>query len=307
MERVYYTINESVAKTAHNMMSFSDYEEGSKTAGYKAMVDKAYELGEKVIQARPTEEGRVKNLCERYSRRLAQNINKDIQIGMMCPSVMISGAGNFPVKKKEKQVAAWDKNHEDYKQVEEILHKIESIYYGKDVIKSDDENAIEKLQEKVDGLREQQEQMKAANKALRMSDAEKGDTLLRDMGYTDRQIAELRKPDYCGRIGYPAYLLSNNNANIRRLEERIKSLQATKSKGTQESENQFFKVVENTENMRLQLFFEGKPEQEVREVLKSNGFKWAPSQGAWQRQLTANAKYALKSVIKKLEDMEAKE
>lgn len=307
MERVYYTINESAAKTAHNMMSFSDYEEGSKTAGYKVMVDKAYELGEKVIQARPTEEERVKNLCERYSRRLAQNINKDIQIGMMCPSVMISGAGNFPVKKKEKQVAAWDKNHEDYKQVEEILHKIESIYYGKDVIKSDDENAIEKLQEKVDGLREQQEQMKAANKALRMSDAEKGDALLRDMGYTDQQIAELRKPDYCGRIGYPAYLLSNNSANIRRLEERIKSLQATKSKGTQESENQFFKVVENTENMRLQLFFEGKPEPEVREVLKSNGFKWAPSQGAWQRQLTPNAKYALKSVIKKLEDMEAKE
>ena len=307
MERVYYTINESAAKTAHNMMSFSDYEEGSKTAGYKAMVDKAYELGEKVIQARPTEEERVKNLCERYSRRLAQNINKDIQIGMMCPSVMISGAGNFPVKKKEKQVAAWDKNHEDYKQVEEILHKIESIYYGKDVIKSDDENAIEKLQEKVDGLRKQQEQMKAANKALRMSDAEKGYTLLRDMGYTDQQIAELRKPDYCGRIGYPAYLLSNNNANIRRLEERIKSLQATKSKGTQESENQFFKVVENTENMRLQLFFEGKPEPEVREVLKSNGFKWAPSQGAWQRQLTTNAKYALKSVIKKLEEMEAKE
>lgn len=307
MERVYYTINESAAKTAHNMMSFSDYEEGSKTAGYKAMVDKAYELGEKVIQARPTEEERVKNLCERYSRRLAQNINKDIQIGMMCPSVMISGAGNFPVKKKEKQVAAWDKNHEDYKQVEEILHKIESIYYGKDVIKSDDENAIEKLQEKVDGLREQQEQMKAANKALRMSDAEKGYTLLRDMGYTDQQIAELRKSDYCGRIGYPAYLLSNNNANIRRLEERIKSLQATKSKGTQESENQFFKVVENTENMRLQLFFEGKPEPEVREVLKSNGFKWAPSQGAWQRQLTTNAKYALKSVIKKLEEMEAKE
>ena len=100
MERVYFSINESAAKTAHSMMSFSDYEEGSKTAGYKAKVDKAYELGEKVIQARPSEEERVAKLCERYSRRLAQNINKDIQIGMMCPSVMISGAGNFPVKKK---------------------------------------------------------------------------------------------------------------------------------------------------------------------------------------------------------------
>lgn len=71
MERVYFSINESAAKTAHSMMSFSDYEEGSKTAGYKAKVDKAYELGEKVIQARPSEEERVAKLCERYSRRLA--------------------------------------------------------------------------------------------------------------------------------------------------------------------------------------------------------------------------------------------
>lgn len=223
MERVYFSINESAAKTAHSMMSFSDYKEGSKTAGYKAQVDKAYELGEKVIQARPSEEERVTKLCERYSRRLAQNINKDIQIGMMCPSVMISGAGNFPVKKKEKQVAAWDKNHEDYKQVEGILHKIESIFYGKDVIKSSDENAIEKLQEKVDELRETQEQMKEANKAIRLKDTKKGDELLRNMGYTDEQIKDLRTPDFCGRLGFPDYALTNNNANIRRLEGRIKS------------------------------------------------------------------------------------
>ena len=101
MERVYFSINEAGAKTANDMMSFSEYKTGSKTAGYKAHVDKAYELAEKVIEARPTEEERVSKLCERYSRRLAQNINKDIQIGIMCPSVMISGAGNFPVKKKE--------------------------------------------------------------------------------------------------------------------------------------------------------------------------------------------------------------
>ena len=223
MERVYFSINESAARTAHSMMSFSDYKEGSKTAGYKAQVDKAYELAEKVIEARPTEEERVQKLCERYSRRLAQNINKDIQIGMMCPSVMISGAGNFPVKKKEKQVAAWDKNHEDYKEVEAILGKIEAIFYGKDVIKSDDENAIEKLQDKVDGLREDQERMKQANKAIRMKDKEKGDATLHDMGYTDEQIAQLREPDFCGRIGFPDYMLANNNANIRRWKEESRA------------------------------------------------------------------------------------
>lgn len=304
MERVYFSINEAGAKTANDMMSFSEYKAGSKTTGYKAQVDKAYELAEKVIEARPTEEERVLKLCERYSRRLAQNINKDIQIGMMCPSVMISGAGNFPVKKKEKQVAAWDRNHEDYKEVEAILGKIEAIFYGKDVIKSDDENAIEKLQDKVDGLRENQEQMKEVNKAIRLKDAEKGDELLRNMGYTDEQIKDLRTPDFCGRLGFPNYMLTNNNANIHRLEGRIKSLQATKSKGTQESENKFFKVKEDADAMRVQLFFEGKPEPEVRDVLKRNGFRWAPSVGAWQRQLTENAKYALERVIKELEKLE---
>ena len=287
MERVYFSINEAGAKTANDMMSFSEYKTGSKTAGYKAQVDKAYELAEKVIEARPTEEERVSKLCERYSRRLAQNINKDIQIGMMCPSVMISGAGNFPVKKKEKQVAAWDKNHEDYKEVEAILGMIEAIFYGKDVIKSDDENAIEKLQDKVDGLREDQERMKQANKAIRMKDKEKGDATLHDMGYTDEQIAQLREPDFCGRIGFPDYMLANNNANIRRVRQRIDDL-----KNRSEFVGWTFPGGEakiNEAENRLQLLFDEKPPEDQRRVLKSEGFKWAPSQGAWQRQLNQNA------------------
>lgn len=48
----------------------------------------------------------------------------------------------------------------------------------------------------------------------------------------------------------------------------------------------------NEAENRLQLFFEEKPSEEQRRELKSNGFKWAPSQGAWQRQLTKNAIYS---------------
>ena len=63
-------------------------------------------------------------------------------------------------------------------------------------------------------------------------------------------------------------------------------------------------MVENTDNMRLQLIFDGKPEPEVREILKKNGFRWAPSQSAWQRQLTNNAKYALKEVMSELKKLQ---
>lgn len=307
MERVFYTINERAAKMANDMMSFSDYKEGSKTAEYQSYVNKAYNLADKIAEARPNQAERVYSMAARYSKRMAEYMNREIHIGCMCPSVMISGAGNFPVKKKEKQNQAWEKNHQFYQETQRILEKMESVYYGKDVIKSGDEDAIERLEEKLENLKDTQETMKAANKAIRMKDTEKGDEELRTMGYSDEQIKNLREPDFCGRVGYPQYALQNNNANIHRVEDRLKQLRAAKEKGTQETENQFFKVVENTENMRLQLFFEGKPEQDVREVLKSNGFKWAPSQGAWQRQLTSNARYALKSVIKRLEEMEAKE
>ncbi len=78
-------------------------------------------------------------------------------------------------------------------------------------------------------------------------------------------------------------------------------------KGTQEEECKFFKIVRNTEEMRLQLMFDGKPEPEVREILKSNGFRWAPSQSAWQRHLNGNSEYSLKRVIEQLERLEAKE
>lgn len=306
-ERTYYPINESSARTAHNMMSMRDYAEGSTTAEYRREVDKAYDIADKVAEQKPEEAERAYRLAERYSKKMAEYYNKESSIGMMCPSVLISGAGNFPVRKKERQVAAWKRNREFYEYVQGLLGKIENILYGREIIKSDDERAIEKLEEKLADLKDEQERMKAVNKAIRMKDAEVGDDLLREMGYSEKAIKELHEPDYMGRIGYPSYLLTNNNANIHRVEERLNRLKAVKEKGSSEVEYKTFKVVENTEAMRYQIIFDGKPEPEVRDLLKSNGFKWAPSQGAWQRQITSNGRYALGKVVEKLKEMEEAE
>lgn len=304
MERVYYSINESLAKMAHDMMSMRDYEKGSKTKEYRSYVDKAYDLADKIVAERPLQAERLYSMAERYSRRMAEYFNRDSKIGCMCPSILISGGGNFPVKKKERQVQAWDTNHQFYQETQKILSKIESVLYGKDVIKSGDQDAIERLEEKLVSLKETQERMKAANKAIRLKDTEKGNEELMNMGYSEEQIQNLREPDWCGRIGYPSYMLQNNNANIHRVEGRLKQLKEAKEKGTQETEFEMFKVVENTENMRLQIIFDGKPDPEVRTVLKKNGFKWAPSQGAWQRMLNLSGKYALNRVKEELEAMQ---
>lgn len=304
MDRKYFTINEDGAIVAHELMSFSDYKSGSATAEYHATVDVAYDIADKVADKRPDDAERAYSIAERYSKKMADYYNRDISIGKMCPSVMISGGSNFPVKKKERQIAAWDRNHEFYNATQKLIDKLTSMLNGSEVIRSNDEKAIEKLEYKIADLKELQDQMKSANRAVRLKDTEHGDDLLREMGFSEDAIRKLREPDFCGRIGYPSFLLTNNNANIHRLEERLKSLKSVKAKGTAEIEYDGFRVVENTEAMRYQILFDEKPDADVRSILKSNGFKWAPSQSAWQRQITTAGKYALDKIVRILKDLE---
>lgn len=296
MERKYFEINETAAKRAHEMMSFRDYSAGSATKEYRSCVDKVYDLADQVASAKPDRAGDAYYLAERYSKKVAENMNNDFAIGCRCPSVMIAGPANFPVRKKEKQVAAWDRNREERKKIDKIPERIKNILYGKEIILSNDERAIDKLQDKLDGLKEQQELMKNVNAYYR-----KHKTLDGCDDLTPEQIAKLKaemssswhledKP-------YPTWALTNNNATIRNTEKRLEELKKVKAQETTETETEFFKAVRNTEAMRLQIFFDGKPEPEVRDLLKSNGFRWAPSNSCWQRQLTNSAEYALKKII----------
>lgn len=67
---------------------------------------------------------------------------------------------------------------------------------------------------------------------------------------------------------------------------------------THEGADKYFKIERNKDVNRLQLKFDGKPPQEQREILKKHGFRWSPTQEAWQRQLTPNAEYSIDYVIR---------
>ena len=230
---------------------------------------------------------KIDRLLEIYCRKLAENMNASYSIEARCPSILISGGGNFPVRKKEKQNAARDRNLEEWNYIQGLLDKIRSV--GTGGISSDDPQAVEKLEAKLATLEKHQEMMKAANAAIRMKDPAKGDAKLAELGYTPEDIAKLRAPDFCGRIGYPAYELQNNNANIRRIRGRIAELKKRTESTPEGWEFDGGRVVVNTAENRLQIIFDGKPNADVRTELKGEGFRWAPSQGAWQRQLTDNA------------------
>lgn len=284
----YHTINEEAARRANDMNSFRDYKAGSATAEYRRMVDAATELAERQKQrVDPMYHEKIDRLLEIYCRKLAENMNASYSIEARCPSILISGGGNFPVRKKERQNAARDRNLEEWNYIQGLLDKIRSV--GTGGISSDDPQAVEKLEAKLATLEKHQEMMKAANAAIRMKDPAKGDAKLAELGYTPEDIAKLRAPDFCGRIGYPAYELQNNNANIRRIRGRIAELKKRTESTPEGWEFDGGRVVVNTAENRLQIIFDGKPNADVRTELKGEGFRWAPSQGAWQRQLTDNA------------------
>ena len=66
---------------------------------------------------------------------------------------------------------------------------------------------------------------------------------------------------------------------IHRELESLKIKQTSKSK---EEEVNGLKIVDNIQENRIQLYFDGKPEKEVITYLKSKCWKWAPSKSCWQ-------------------------
>ena len=302
-ERTYYPINEKMARQAKEMMSFDDYREGSKTASYRACVDEAYDLAEEIERERPSEAERAWRIAETYARRMAKNMNDDLRIGCMCPSVMISGASNFPVRKKEKQVAAWDRNMEEYRQIQGYLDKLRAILHGKSVIRGDDEDAIIRLEEKLAALEELQTHMKEVNAYFRKHKTLEGCPELTEQERQDveRSMANGWNHD----VPFPSWALSNNNQTIHSTRDRLESLRKAKSRETTEVDysEYGFTFEENVEDMRFRFFFDGKPDEDTRSLLKGNGFKWSPKNGCWQRQITDNARYSVKRVIEKLKEM----
>ena len=85
----YYPINEEAAKRAKDMNSFSDYQPGSATAGYRAMVDEAYAAAERQkARVDPMYHDKIDALVDRYARKLAENLNiKFIVYAYSCQSI----------------------------------------------------------------------------------------------------------------------------------------------------------------------------------------------------------------------------
>ena len=285
----YYTINEGAARRANDVNSYYDYKPGSATAEYRQMVDKAVEIGERQKKrVDPMYHEKIDSLVDTYARKLAENMNSGFSIEARVPSILITGGSNFPVRKKEKQNAARDRNMEEWNDIQGLLDKIRSTGMGG--ISADDPQAVQKLEAKLEKLQAAQDTMKAVNAYYRKHKTLDGCPNL-SAESIEKMKSEMSSQWHIEDKPYPSWALSNNNAEIRRVKGRIAEL--TKKQETAYAGWEFDggTVEANKEDNRLQIFFEEKPDEKTRETLKENGFRWSPKAGAWQRQLNDNAIY----------------
>lgn len=220
--------------------------------------------------------------------------------------ITVAGASNYPAESMRKRLESLIKSSEEgARKIEAFLANtekgIKNLVRPEDAINayrtgqcsdpilSDDEYAIEKLTAKLEYLTEQQTLMKSANAYYRKKLTMKGYSNL-----TNEQARAIdnsvSKRHSWERQPYPAYLLTNNNAMIKSTRQRLTDLQNHReAKRFHDFEFIGGKVVANYDIDRLQILFDSKPDEEVRQKLHSNAFRWSSKETAWQRQLTANA------------------
>lgn len=171
-------------------------------------------------------------------------------------------------------------------------------------ISSDAPDAIELLKEKLAKCVEFQEHAKTVNKICRKkcSDEEKIKLLI-ESGLKESTAKNCITPDEFGRTGVPSYALTNNNGNMKRIKDRIALLEKQKNDITTEITIGDITITDSVEDNRIMITFPGMPDEGIRNKLKSYGFRWSPSNKAWQAFRTA--KWKIPYIIKALTAMPA--
>ena len=172
-----------------------------------------------------------------------------------------------------------------------------------------DPYAINKLQAKLQGLEAAHEKRKRVNRIIRknlpITDSNAVADEIVNAKLLDeneaREILDIAAPPR-GQIGYPDYQLRNATAEIRRLKQRIASIEALRAAPPVEHTGAGWSV--RTKNGQLQISFEaGRPPEEIREILKRAAFKWSRYSEAWVRKYTLNARSViLREIIPQVEE-----
>jgi hypothetical protein len=279
-------IPQSLALSAFSGTSFSPERRAESTISeYASTLTADYETFKK-----HAEKGETLDLLDaefaRYRAGYAKRYRAYLASSSRCVSSFIAGPSNFPAARMNKRADIAHKRLSEMLEYAERARKaiISTLRPDLRPIMSGDDNALERLQKELDQCQKLQAAMKAGNKIIRnkkLNDDQKVSELCK-LGLRESTARESLKPDFCGRIGFADYQLSNNSANIRRIKQRIETISTAKETPDSTIEGQNATLDDCPADNRVRLTFPGKPSEEIRTALKKAGFRWSPTLGVWQ-------------------------
>jgi Domain of unknown function (DUF3560) len=205
--------------------------------------------------------------------------------------------GNYSVSQERegfKRIDAYLRRADRSKQKAEYFARPIRAAAENQPIYSDDPKALEKLTDKLARLKKRHNLMRNANHLVRRENQEG----LAELGFSEAQIQKLLTPDLAGRLGFPDYVIAKNSANIRRIKQRLRTLQKSRTEEVGETvTGNGVRIVDNVKANCLQLFFPTCPSREIRAELKSNGFRRAKTVGVWRRHRGDAARAAVRALF----------
>lgn len=282
-------IPRELARNAFYNTSFTPEKRGEQyRADYSATMAEAYaKLAEHAQKGGTLDQ--LDEVFSRYRVGYAAAYRAWLSAHGRCLSSMITGPARFPVSRAARA------NQVERARLEQVIEYREKAFRAMvrelrpDLrpIMAGDTDALARLAVQLAKLERDHEMMKAANAVLRKL---KDDTLenqtqaLVELGYDEKTAHNLTNPKWHYQKGFQPFELTNNNANIRRVRERLEHLEKMHALPVvdRESEKTGVRLEDDPPANRVRLFFPDKPDETTRAKLKSNGFRWAPSVGAWQ-------------------------
>lgn len=207
---------------------------------------------------------RYEELSKKAEERSAQYSNSTAnRILAMTPGQPIIMGHHSEKKARRLHEKAWQdigKSIEEDKKSKYYKDRADSVENSK-VIYNDDPNATKKLKEKLEYLEKQRELIKE------------------DEDHTSWQ-------------------LQNIGARIRETKRRIARLEKLEEIEFKNIEFTGGKAIHNKDINRIQLIFDGIPDEDIRTALKNKGFHWSRRDGAWQREFNENTINATNILIR---------
>jgi hypothetical protein len=280
----------SVAGSSHAGTSHDPERRGQQMLDdYQTMLEHARERLEKAATTNEAK-ARVDALFEDYRAGLRARYSTWLSAHAGIMSILVTGRGNFPVERMRKKNDAVDRKREDMQAWSgRALLAMEKELKGTSLEAMG--GPVAALEREIVKCETAQATWKAINLALRKkgTDDEKAARIVADFGYSEKTARKLLEPDELGNVGIPSYLLTNNNAQIKRLKERL--TQEAARAVVEEADFPFEGgvVSYDPDAERLRVKFDSRVPREMYDRLKSSGFVFSHTLGTFQRKLTGNA------------------